>query len=235
MKHLVLLHGWAGYSGLWGDFATQLSQQYRVTLVDLPWRDNLEAMSDEIVTTLDEESFYLLGWSLGGTVALDIAARYSNRVQGVILMTANPCFVATESWAGMPVETFDAFAKQLHASSIVTLQRFLALQLQGSPAFLKDVKARFALKPTPELVDLETSLSLLKTSDLRSVLAELNCPIAAILSDNDALIPVEIGEKMQTLQANLQLTILKNATHIPFVTQPEDCLNAIHTFLNGIR
>ncbi len=235
MKHLVLLHGWAMHSGLWGDFAAQLSPHYRVTLIDLPWHDNLEAISDEIVATLDDEPFYVLGWSLGGTVALDIAARYSNRVQGVILMAANPCFVAQKNWAGMPVETFDAFTEQLHANPVTTLQRFLALQLQGSLAFLKDVKARFALKPAPELSDLETSLTLLKTSDLRAFLTNLKCPIAAILSDNDALIPVEVGQQMQTLQPNLHLTVLKNATHIPFVTQSKNCLNAIHAFLDGIR
>lgn len=232
MNHLVLLHGWAGHSGLWGDFATQLSLHYCVTLIDLPWRDNLAAISDAVIAELDDEPFYLLGWSFGGTVALDIAARYSNRVQGVILMAANPCFVAKEHWAGMPVETFDAFAEQLHANPTATLQRFLALQLQGSLTFLKDVKVRFALKPLPEFADLETSLSLLKTSDLRSILADLNCPIAAILSDNDALVPVVVGQQMQILQPNLQLTILKNATHIPFVTQSENCLNAI---LNVIR
>ena len=235
MKHLVLLHGWAMHSGLWGDFATQLSQHYRVTLVDLPWRDNLEIISDEIVAALDDEPFYLLGWSLGGTVALDIAARYTKRVKGVVLLATNPCFVEKENWAGMPFETFIAFSEQLHANSVTTLQRFLALQLQGSQTFLKDVKARFALKPTPELTNLETSLALLKTSDLRVVLMNLKCPISAILSDNDALIPVEIGEQMQMFQPNLQLIILKNATHIPFVTQPENCLNSIHNFLNVIR
>jgi pimeloyl-[acyl-carrier protein] methyl ester esterase len=235
VKHLVLLHGWAMHSEMWGNFTAQLSQHYRVTLIDLPLRNNLEIISDEIVAALDEKPFYILGWSLGGTVALDIAARYSNRVQGVVLMAANPCFVATESWSGMSVEVFDAFAEQLHVNPTATLQRFLALQCYGLPQFLKGLKARFSTKSPPELADLETSLMLLKTSDLCSVLAELNCPITAILSDNDALIPVEIGEQMQTLQPNLQLTVVKNAGHIPFITQPENCLNAIHAFLNDTR
>jgi pimeloyl-[acyl-carrier protein] methyl ester esterase len=147
VKHLVLLHGWAGHSGMWGDFATQLAQHYRVTVCDLPWRDNLEAISNEIVAMLDNEPFYLLGWSFGGTVALDIAARYSSRVQGVILMATNPSFVAKETWAGMPLDTFNAFAQQLHTNSTATLQRFLALQLHGLPKYLKDVKVRFSSKP----------------------------------------------------------------------------------------
>ncbi len=228
MKHLVLLHGWAMHSEMWGDFATQLSQHYRVTSVDLPSRDNLNDIADAIVAELNDEPFYILGWSFGGTVALKIAERFPNQVQGLILMAANPCFVAKENWSGMPQKTFNTFAEQFHANPATTLQRFLNLQLQGFPTFLKDVKRRFSsAKHIPKLADLETSLMLLKTSDLRNVLKKLTCPITAILSDNDALIPIQIGEKMQALQPNLQLITLKNATHIPFITQPENCLDAI--------
>ncbi len=233
MKHLVLLHGWAGHSGMWGDFAIQLSQHYRVTLIDLPWRDDLKAVSDAIVAELDDEPFYLVGWSLGGKVALDIAARYTNRVQGLILITTNPHFIATKNWSGMALETFNAFSEQLHANPTATLQRFLALQLQGSSTFLKEVKARFATKSPPELSDLEASLTLLKNSDLRPNLEKLDCPIMVILSDNDAIVPVEIADQMQRLKPDLHRTILKNAGHIPFITQPENCLNAIHFFLNS--
>ena len=234
MKHLVLLHGWAAHSGFWGDFATQLSLHYRVTLINLSWCDNLSEISDAVIAELDDEPFYVLGWSFGGTVALDIAARYSNRVKSVILLAANPCFVATETWEGMSLETFQTFAEQLHTNPTGTLSRFLALQCQGVPnagEFLKGIKACSSTKITPNLSELETSLALLKTSDLRSVFANLTCPIAVILSDNDTLIPVSISESMQRVQPNLQLTVLQNSGHIPFITQPENCLNAIHVFL----
>jgi pimeloyl-[acyl-carrier protein] methyl ester esterase len=229
---LILLHGWAMHSEMWGDFASQLSQHYCVTLMDLPLRDNLNDIADAIVAQLNDEPFYILGWSFGGTVALKIAERFPNRVQGLILLAANPCFVTKENWFGMNPEAFNAFSDNFHTNPAATLQRFLGLQLQGSPTFLKEVKRRFSLKPLPEFSELETSLALLQMSDLRPILKKLTCLITAILSDNDALIPVSCGEQMQTLQPNLQLTILKNATHIPFVTQPENCLNAI---LNAIR
>ncbi len=232
MKHLVLLHGWAMHSEMWGDFVSQLSQHYRVTLIDLPLRDNLNEIADAVVAQLDDEPFYILGWSFGGTVTLKIAEQFPNRVQGLILLAANPCFVANENWSGMNAETFNTFSENFHANPAATLQRFLSLQLQDSPTFLKEAKRRFLLKKLPAFSELETSLNLLKTSDLRPILKNLTCPISAILSDNDALIPVEIGEKMQALQPNLQRTILKNATHISFITQPENCLNAV---LNAIR
>lgn len=234
-EHLVLLHGWAMHSAIWGNFAEQLSLHYNVTLIDLPTSDNLNEIAEEIVAKLADEPFYILGWSFGGTVALKIAEIYPNRVKGLILMAANPCFVATKNWAGMAVETFNAFAEQFHIQPVATLQRFLHLQCQGLPTFLKAFKQRFALKSESKFADLEISLNLLKTSDLRFILANLTCPIAVILSDNDALIPVEIGEKMQALQPNLEFTTLKNAGHIPFITQPENCLNCLHTFINDTR
>lgn len=230
MKHLVLLHGWAMHSGMWGNFAQQLSQHYRVTLIDLPSYDNLDSIVEAVITKLDDEPFYLLGWSFGGTVALQITANFPNRVKGLILMAATPCFVAKENWAGMPIETFNTFSENFHVNPTATLQKFLSLQLQGSPTFLKEIKRLFSSKQPTD--NLEISLNLLKISDLRDILKHLACSVTAILSDNDALIPVEIGEKMQALQPNLKTVILKNATHIPFITQPENCLNAI---CNAIR
>jgi pimeloyl-[acyl-carrier protein] methyl ester esterase len=229
---LILLHGWAMHSKMWGDFATQLSQHCRVTLIDLPLHDNLNDIADAIVAQLNDEPFYILGWSFGGTVALKVSERFPNRVQGLILLAANPCFVANENWVGMNLETFNAFAENFHTNPSTTLPRFLSLQCQGSTTFLKEAKRRFSLKPLLEFSDLETSLALLQTSDLRTVFTNLKCPITVILSDHDALIPVDVGAQMQALQPNLQLTILKNATHIPFITQPENCLNAI---LNALR
>ncbi len=228
---LVLLHGWGMHSEIWGDFAVQLLGHYRVTLIDFPAYDNLADISMKIVAELGEEPFYILGWSLGGTIALDIVGRYPNRVQGVILLATNPHFIATENWAGMPPETFNTFAEQLQINTAKTLQRFLALQCHGLPMFLNEIKTRFSKKTAPDLAELESSLALLKNSDLRSVLEKLTCPILIILSDDDALVPISIAPKMQKLNSDLQLIILNNAGHIPFITQPENCLNAIRNFI----
>lgn len=232
-KSLVLLHGWAMHSKIWREFALQLAENYHVQCVDVPLNGNLDDITEQVLAKINSESFYLLGWSFGGTVALNIAKQYSTRVTGIILMTANPCFVESENWAGMNEEVFDKFAQQLQKNSSLTLQRFLALQLQGLPEFLNDVKMQFETTPSPSLSDLENGLFLLKHSDLRSVVQQLNCPITAILSDNDALVPLEMAENLQQLNSDLTLTVLNNAGHIPFMTQPQNCLNAIHAFLNG--
>ena len=231
-KKLILLHGWAMHSAIWGDFAQQLAQNYDVTLIDLPPHETLDKVTDAIIKTIDTPSFYLLGWSFGGTVALNIAQRYQNRVQGIILIAANPCFVACENWEGMPRETLEHFAAQFHENPNMTLQRFLALQTQGSPKFLKELKNCFAAKTITDFAELEISLALLKNSDLRDTFKNLTCEMLVILSDNDALIPIQVATQLQTLKPNLRIHVLNEATHIPFISQPQNCLTAIHTFLD---
>lgn len=231
-KKLILLHGWAMHSAIWGDFAQNLAQNYEVIALDLPLCETLNEISDEIIAQLPKEKFYLLGWSFGGTVALNIAQRYANRVQGIILIAANPCFVASGNWAGMPLETFENFALQFHENPTATLQRFLALQTQGAPKFLKELKNRFNQKTISDFSKLEISLALLKNSDLRTAFKNLTCETLVILSDNDALIPIQVATKLQTLKPDLRIHVLNEASHIPFITQSQNCLTAIHTFLD---
>lgn len=234
-KILVLLHGWAMHSEIWGDFASELATLFNVIACDLPKKNSLEEISNAIVAQLNGQSFYLLGWSFGGTVALDVAARYENQVLGVILMAANPCFVARENRAGMSAESFENFVQQFNEKPALTLQRFLNLQTHGFPSVTKELKMRFSRKKLPEFSELKISLALLKNSDLRAVLQKLTCPITVILSDNDALIPIAIAENLKALKLNLTVTSLNSATHAPFVMQPQNCLSIISAFLNGSR
>ena len=238
-ERLVLLPGWGMHSGVWGDFAELLSQYFTLTLIDhLPSQESIDAVGDGIVELLDDEPFYLLGWSLGGSVSLNMAQRYPSRVKGVILFATNPCFVANEAWPGMPLAMFRAFTQQVHLNALVTLEGFLMVQCQGvtnSHEYLETLKARFASKEMLPLNALVQNLALLEKVDLRDVLTALACPVVAILSDTDALVPVTIGQVMQTLQPNLQLHIVEKAGHIPFMVQTEVCVNIICAFIDGIR
>lgn len=238
-QKLVLLPGWAMHSGIWGDFATQLASHFTlVQIAHLPSHDTLDAVADSVKALLDDEPFYLLGWSLGGSVALTMAKRYPSRVKGVILVATNPCFVANETWAGMPSVMFHAFSQQVHLNTFTTLQSFLALQCQGivnGEALSHTFNAHFASKDVLPLTDLMQNLSLLEKYDLRDTLAHLTCPVVAILSDNDMLVPVSIGSSLQALQPNLQLHLIENAGHIPFLVQTARCVTIICSFVDGIR
>ena len=110
-----MVHGWAMHSGIWRDFAKLLAQNHQVTLVDLPGHGRskkidsftLEQISEALVNAMPDESSCWLGWSLGATVVLDIANRFPERVNSLVLLAGNPFFTQTPEWSGMAIELLD--------------------------------------------------------------------------------------------------------------------------------
>lgn len=151
---VVLVHGWAMHSGIWRDFAKRLAENFRVICVDLPGHGrsgtvqpyNLQKISEALLKAVPEGPCCWLGWSLGASVVLDLAHRFPDRVDSLILLAGNPSFVAGGDWPGMPVDLLEAFAKNLKNSCQPTLLRFLRLQVQGLPdsrAVLTKIKKYF--------------------------------------------------------------------------------------------
>ena len=247
-KPIVLVHGWAMHSGIWRGFAQQLARHYQVTCIDLPAhgrsRDainrvstpfTLENVSDALVNALPDKPSCWLGWSLGATIVLDIAQRYPERVSSLILLAGNPLFVSTEQWAGVNPTVLDVFEANLMTNCQATLLRFLALQVNGLPdskALLKDLKTAIMEYPAPDNDSLQGGLNILKHTDLRAVLAQLTIPVSVILGDKDTLVPVAVGQQMQQLLVQLELTILERAGHVPFLSHAQQLLTLICHFMD---
>lgn len=245
-KPIVLVHGWAMHTGIWREFARQLARNYRVTCVDLPGHGRSEAIDPftlerigaEVVDAVPEQSCWL-GWSLGATVALDIAGRYPERVSALVLLAGNPLFpssgLGTQAWPGMDVRLLDAFAEQLHENCQATLLRFLSLQVNGLSdykALLKALKTAVFECDAPDQATLQGGLDILKQTDMRPVLSGLAMPVSVILGGLDTLVPVAVGQKMQQLLPGLELNIIDRAGHVPFLSHGRETLEIISRFMD---
>jgi len=243
-KSIVLVHGWAMHSGIWRDFATQLAQHYQVTCIDLPGHghsDNLatfslEQVADALVAAVADEQSCWLGWSLGATVVMDIARRYPKRVNSLILLAGNPHFTGTEQWPGMKVDLLEAFAEQLMLDAPATLLRFLSLQVAQLPDYktlLRALKTAIMASAPPNQDTLQGGLAILKQADLRPTLAAAQMPVLVLLGTRDTLVPVAVGEAMQTLAPTIQVTIIDKAGHVPFLSHPQIVLETINQFMDA--
>lgn len=116
---LILLPGWGlGVSPLEPLAAALqgLDEHLQVQIEPLPALDSsdLNEWLDELDATLPDNA-WLGGWSLGGMLASELAARRGERCCGLLTLASNPCFVAHEGWpSAMPAETFDAFLAGCH-------------------------------------------------------------------------------------------------------------------------
>lgn len=240
-KSLVMLHGWAMHSGVWRDFAEQLSCHYRVICLDLPGHGRsgggesfeLVSVAEQLLQAIDEPEFYLMGWSLGAVLGLKMAELQPSRVTKLLLLAGNPHFVESADWPGTATATLDGFAAMLAEAVQPTLARFLALQVNGlshSKALLRRLAASVEQCPPPSASVLQAGLQVLKTADLRASLSALPQPLAVVLGERDRLVPVAVGNHLLRLKPDLALTVVPGAGHAPFLSHPELLLDDMRRF-----
>ncbi|MCK5356319.1 MAG: pimeloyl-ACP methyl ester esterase BioH [Methyloprofundus sp.] len=239
---VVMLHGWAMHTGVWREFAEALAVQRQVICLDLPGHGcsesvepyTLERLVEVIYAELPEQPCTLVGWSLGGAVALRLAEKYPQRIKSLVLIASNPHFIKTDEWQGVPVQALNEFARNVQKNSAQTLLRFLSMQVQqvdDSKSCLKKIKLAMQECVPPGLKVLMAGLTILQTADLRAALGNLKIPAMMILGELDSLVPVLLGKQCRALQAQLQVEVIAGAGHIPFITHPQQVLILIHEFM----
>lgn len=98
---LVLLHGFTGTKETWAPFLSTLTKRFQVVTIDLPGHGKTKTAVpvtieqfvhdlDHIVTSFGRENFHLLGYSLGGRIALTYAFHYPDRLYNLVLESASP-------------------------------------------------------------------------------------------------------------------------------------------------
>ncbi len=214
---LVLLHGWGFNSELFNDLIIKYQDQYRMTKIDLPGhgRSNnidgeLDEWCDEIIKILPKNPI-LLGWSLGGLLAINIAKKIT--ISELILVASTPNFVQSENWSyGIDKNNFEQFSNTLQLNLSKGLKRFVSLQTQDKSQ-LKSLN-KFIDQYPATTKSLNQGLEILLSSDLTQALLNLSIPIKAVLGKKDTLVPSKISQWY--MQENITVQVLDTG-HIPFL------------------
>lgn len=239
---LVLLHGWGLNSGVWEPISHKMQQDFRITLIDLPgFGRNAECLPDNY--TLDEVTDMVaavipveatvLGWSMGGLVAQNLAIRFPQLMKKLVLVATTPKFEMADDWPGIRPDVLNVFEQQLERNFSKTLDRFLAIQAMGSPSSKHDIKTirhhvqRF---PIPDEKALRAGLGLLSSVDLRTNVSELNVDTLRLYGRLDSLVPHSAVEKIQALQPDCQSHVFAHASHAPFISHIDEFYEVLKSF-----
>jgi len=243
---LVLLHGWAMHSQMWGPLLPRLARRHRVHAVDLPGHGHSAAPAeltlDGVVSALASAfaavaPLTVLGWSLGGQIAMHWAYCQPEQVSRLVLVATSPRFVAGEGWPhGMSDETLVRFADELRANWKLTMERFLTLQLQGgehSRATLSALRERIFARGAPSPAALIGAFALLRTADLRHELAGIAQPALVVSGERDTLALPEAGRFLGGELRNGGFALIAGAAHIPFASHADAFGVALDAFLDA--
>lgn len=237
---LVYLHGWGLHGGIWAETAVQLPG----LMPDLPgYGDvatvspyNAEALADALAATLPDDAA-VCGWSLGGMLALALAARHPAKVSRLVLVATNPAFVSRPDWPhGLAPEVLAGFAQALSGDYKATLLRFLSLQARGGDqarAVIERLRGSVFLRGEPAVDALAAGLDLLREVDLRHAVASVRCPVLVVHGAYDMLCPPEAGRWLAENLPDARLAMHERAAHAPFLSHPDWFAAELKGFLHG--
>ena len=129
----------------------------------------------------------------------------------------------------------NGFAETLQQAPHLTLERFLALQVRGSDnarAVLRSLRENLRRRPEPHPEALDCGLGLLRSTDLRHRLAEVECPALWLLGERDTLTPAGVATDLAALAPHARIDLLKGAAHAPFLSHADESIAILHSFLD---
>jgi pimeloyl-[acyl-carrier protein] methyl ester esterase len=184
----------------------------------------------------EHEPLTVVGWSLGGQLAIAWAFARPERMARLVLVATTPRFVEGLGWdCAMARATLERFAAELEAGWRATVLRFLTLQLRGSEhghAALAAMRRELFARGEPVPSVLREALALLATTDLRGRVGELAPPALVVAGTRDTLVPTSACRWLAAAVPNGRLAAIEGAAHAPFLSHPEAFGGVLAAFLD---
>jgi len=223
-KPLLYLHGASGAPVIL-PFMEKLAERFDVLVPEHPgygqsdepeWLENIHDVAYfylDFLKQLDLKEVVLVGTSMGGWTAMEIAVRSTARLSQVVLVSpagiAAPNVKVADIFLMAPEEVVRAI---YHDASIA--------------------EKLLAVPPTPEAIDLglknrHTTARLaweprFHDPHLPKWLHRIDVPVKVVWGDKDRIIPVGFVDEYRKLLPKAQFHIMQNAGHLPQVEKPDE-------------
>ncbi len=231
---LVYLHGASGAA--WLPFLQQLADKFDVIAPEHPgfgesdtpaWLDNIHDVAYFYLDLLEElklEGVHLVGNSLGGFIAAELAVRNTQRLGSLTL----------------------AGSAGLHVPGVRQLDSFLVTDEQRLRQFFYDPKRAEAmiarvLDPNNEDTALRNQTTVAKLvwqprshdPNLHKWLHRIDVPTLLIWGDTDRMFPKEHAQAFQQAIPGAKLAMIPQCGHVPQIEKPDEFVAALETFLGA--
>ena len=249
----LLLHGFTFNSFTWGAVLDPLAQVGRTVAYDqLPYglsakplpgdwnganpysKESAIAQAGAVMSALDLHNVILAGNSSGGTLALEAALAFPERVSGLILVAP---------WVHAQRPTFPEWVAE--SPQLERISLFIARKL-GNPTLLQ-YSYQDPAKVRPQRREealLHTRVanwdlawgalldrSLMSRVDIAERLAQVRVPVLVITADQDKLVKPEDTRRVAEALPRATLKVLPGCGHVPQEECPQEFMTAVTEWL----
>lgn len=248
-RPLVLVHGLAGAAWNFTELAPLLAARRRVLIPDLPGHGGTAALrapggigdlAAHVAHLTEHEGMApapVLGYSMGGVVALRLATEQPDGVTAVLLLASAGIVSTTRRariWLGVT-------AALRPARLVARARRAIARRpgLRAAAFGYWGAEDAWALSPEavigfleaqPEHTDVGTASRALVRDDPRAYLDRLRCPALVVWGARDRLVPLEDGFEFARL-LDAPVRVLPAVGHLLVGECPEECAAVLLDFL----
>jgi pimeloyl-ACP methyl ester carboxylesterase len=228
---LLFLHGASGHTG-WLPLLERLSARFDVLVPEHPgfgasddpsWLDrpsDLAYFYLDMIEALKLDRVHLMGTSLGGWIAAELAIRNTARLASLTLV----CAVGITA-DGVPVDDMFRMTAEENARRFYVdqgrVQRRLEMLATADPRMLVRNRSTVVRLAYPDFVN----------PALAKWLHRVDVPTLLVWGENDGLVPPKFGEAYRRHIPNASLVVIPSAGHAPFEEQPDAFLGAFDEFL----
>jgi pimeloyl-ACP methyl ester carboxylesterase len=238
---IVLVHGHPFNRRMWGPQLASLSDRFRVIAPDLPGYGaspsygshvtmrELAAAVLELLDTLAVDHATVVGLSMGGLVAMELALAHPERVDGLVL-------AATTAAPTDPEETRTrrAVAADIEEHGMLTTTLDMASRLFGPTArsnptlVLEVLTMMLTTRPAGAAAALRGRA---ERPDYTTLLPELRVPALVIAGDQDPYAPEPVVRQLVAALPDPDVVRLRGAGHLPNLEAPERFDAALRAFV----
>jgi len=249
---LVIVHGLGGAAVNFTELAPILAGSRRVLIPDLPghgrsqplkYVDGLTTYAEHVAAVADLEEMFpapVIGYSMGGVIALRLAVERPNDVPALALVAAAGIVSVTrraEIWlaatgAVRPAQVMTRFRGTFARRPRLRWLPFGAWGAVDPPGLSPESVLGFLEGPSQH-TDVGAAGRALLTDDPRPDLDRVRCPVFLLWGARDRLVPLEDGfEYARRLRAPIRT--LPAAGHLLVGEQPQACAEILLEFLDGV-
>ena len=250
-KLVVLIHGIAGPFGIWTKVADSLmSHGFRILQYDLYGRGYsdrpdvnygidlyLNQLTDLLTALSIKRPVTLVGWSLGGLIAVSYTAKYSKKVDQLILIAPAGVGISRPAMARIVMIPLlgeilmgllgrsiiiRSLLKGLHSNDLVNDYRALVSEQMQYRGYLRSF-----------LSTLRYCVFEDATEDYRTI-GNLDLPVLMISGSEDSFIKQETRNKIGELIPNLEYNEILDTGHIPHFERPEEVSRLLINFITPL-
>ena len=245
---VVLVHGLGGCWQNWLENIPAVASDHRVVALDLPGFGGSEMPSEPIAITRFAEAVEglcdnlglgpvaIVGNSMGGFTAAELAIRQPERVERLVLVAAAGISVAQATRTSIRLGRLVVASGGRNPEAVRRLLR--------RPGYLQFAFGLVMRHPTRLARDLleeqvagvgkpgfEAAIKALLSYDFRDRLGEIACPTLVVHGTEDVLVPLGDAREFERLIPDATSLILEDTGHVPMLERPITFNRALLEFL----